>query len=185
VVERIPVPRLLSRSATMWLSIAAAVVGVPAVLAWAMITQPVGNQVAAVLLGVLFVGFLVWVVTRRIWLDPDRGLLVWETARVWRRSVSLADAPELRIRRSAGQALLQVRGKGRRTSSHLALVAVDMGGDRSQPPEVLRALADQIERWAPQRAGVVKQLRAQADHRAAGGEVRESPVARAHLAHLL
>ena len=127
------------------------------------------------------VGFVVFVVTRRIWLDPEHGRLVWEAAGVWRRSVALADASELQIRRSAGQALLQVRGKGRRTSSHLALVAVDMGGDRSQPPEVLRALADQIERWAPERGAVVRMLRAQADHVAAGGAVRESPVALAHL----
>ena len=69
-------------------------------------------------------------------------------------------------------------GVRRRTSP---LVAVDLGGDRSQSPEFLHALADQIERWAPQRGAVVKLLRAQADHVAAGGAVRESPVARAHL----
>ena len=44
------------------------------------------------------------------------------------------------------------------------------------------ALADQIERWAPQRVAVAKALRAQADHVAAGGSVRDSPLARAHLA---
>ena len=75
-----------------------------------------------------------------------------------------------------------MRGEGRRTSTYLPLVAVDLGGDRSQPPEFLRVLADQIERWAPERGAVVKLLRAQADHVAAGGDVRESPVARAHLA---
>jgi hypothetical protein len=64
----------------------------------------------------------------------------------------------------------------------VALVAVDHGGDRCQPPELLRALADQIERWAPHRGAVVKLLRARADHVAAGGPVWQSPVARAHLA---
>jgi hypothetical protein len=89
----------------------------------------------------------------------------------------------VRIRNNnAGQALLEVRGEGRRTSTYLPLVAVDLGGDRSQPPEFLGILADQIERWAPERGAVVKLLRAQADHMAAGGAVRESPVARAHLA---
>ncbi len=133
--------------------------------------------------GAVFVAFVAYLVTRRTWLDPDRGLLVREAAGVWRRSVAWADASELRVRSNgAGQALLQVRGAGRRTSTHLALVAVDMGGDRSLSPEFLRTLADQIERWAPERGAVVKLLRAQADHVAAGGTVRESPVARAHLA---
>ena len=71
-----------------------------------------------------------------------------------------ADASVVRIRgNNAGQALLEVRGQGRQTSAYLPLVAADLGGDRSQSPEFLNALADQIERWAPQRAAVVKQLR--------------------------
>lgn len=181
MAERIPVPRLLSRSATMWLSVAAAALGVPAVVVWAFLTQPVGNRVAAVVVGLLFLGFVVFLVTRRSWLDPDRGLLVREVGGVWRRSVAWADASELRVRSSGGQAMLEVRGAGRRTPTYLALVAVDLGGDRSLSPEFLRTLADQIERWAPQRGAVVKLLRAQADHVAAGGAVRESPVARAHL----
>jgi hypothetical protein len=121
-------------------------------------------------------------VARRTWLDPDRGLLVREVARVWRRSVAWDDASELRIRRSGGQALLQVRGAGRRTSVHVALVTVDLGGDRTLSPELLHNLADQIDRWAPHRGTVVRLLRAQAEHIAAGGTVRGSPVARAHLA---
>jgi hypothetical protein len=183
VAERIAVPRLLSRSGTMWLSMVAAAVGVPAVLDWALLTQPVGNQVAAAVVAVLFVGFVVFLMTRRTWLDPDRGVLVREVAGVWRRSVAWADAAQIRIRsNNAGQALLEVRGADRRTSAYLPLVAVDIGGDRSQAPEFLSALADEIERWAPQKEAVVKQLRAQADHVASGGAVRESPVARGHLA---
>lgn len=166
----------------MWLAVAAAAVGVPAIVAWAFLTQPVGNQVAAVAVGVLFVGFVVFLVTRRTWLDPDQGLLVREVAGVWRRSVAWADASEVRFRSNGGQALLEVRNKGARTSAYLPLVAVDVGGDRSLPPEFLRTLADEIERWAPDRSAVIKQLRAQADHMTAGGAVRESPVARAHLA---
>jgi hypothetical protein len=181
VAERIPVPRLLSRAATMWLSVVVAAVGVPAIVVWAFLTQPVGNRVAAVVVGVIFVGFVVFLMTRRTWLDPDRGLLVREVAGVWRRSVAWSDASELRVRSSGGQAMLEVRGAGRRTSAYLPLVAVDLGGDRSLPPEFLRTLADQVERWAPHRSAVIKQLRAQADHVAAGGTVRDSPVARAHL----
>jgi hypothetical protein len=166
----------------MWLAVAAAAVGVPAVVVWAFLTQPVGNRVAALAIAALFVGFAVFLVTRRTWLDPDRGLLVHEVAGVWRRPVAWADASEIGIRSNGGQALLEVRGKGRRTSSYVALVAVDVGGDRSLPPEFLLTLAEEIERWAPHRSAVIKQLRAQADHMAAGGGVRKSPVARAHLA---
>ena len=165
----------------MWLSVAAAAVGVPGVVAWALVAQPIVNQIAAVVGGLLFVCSVVFVVARRTWLDPDRGLLVREVAGVWRRSVAWDDASELRVRSSAGQASLEVRGSGRRTSAYVSLVAVDLGGDRSLPPAVLDTLADQIERWAPQRRAVVKLLRAQADHIAAGGSVRGSPVARAHL----
>lgn len=165
----------------MWLSVAAGALAVPAVVVWALFTQPVGNQAAAILIGALFVGFVVFVVTRRTWLDPDRGLVVREVAGVWRRSIGWADATELRVRRAGGQALLQVRGEGQRRSTYVPLVAVDVGGDRSQPPEFLTALADQVERWAPHRGAVVKLLRAQAEHVATGGDVRESPVALAHL----
>jgi hypothetical protein len=181
VTEPIPVPRLLSRSLTMWLCAAAAVVGGAAVVAWGILTQPAGNRVAAIVVGVLLVGFVVVAVFRKTWLDPDRGLLVREVAGVWRRSAAWAEADELRVRSAGGQALLQVRGSGRRSSAYVPLVAVDLGGDRSQSPEFLRTLADQVERWAPERGAVVKLLRAQAEHVAGGGTVRESPVARAHL----
>ena len=46
--DRVLVPRLLSRSVSMWLSVAAAALSIPAVLVWAFLTQPVGNQVAGV-----------------------------------------------------------------------------------------------------------------------------------------
>ena len=96
-------------------------------------------------------------------------------------SVPWAEAESVQVRsNNAGQALLQVEGA--RGSAYLPLVAVDVGGDRTQSPEFLTLLADEVERWAPQRGAVVKQLRAQADHVASGGSVRESPIARAHLA---
>jgi hypothetical protein len=167
----------------MWVSAIAAAVAIPAVVVWALITQPMTNQVAG-LVGVavllVFFGLLVF---RSTSLDTERGLVVRTICGVWDRPVAWAGASRVRIRNNnAGQALLEVRGEARRTSTYLPLVAVDLGGDRSQPPEVLRMLADQIERWAPERGAVVKLLRAQADHMTAGGAVRESPVARAHLA---
>ena len=177
--DRIPVPALLSRSASAWLSVAVTVLGVAGVVGWAVLTQPVANQVAAVVLAVVMLLLVGGLATRRTWLDPAQGLLVREVARVWRRPVAWADASVVRARsNNAGQLLLEVRGAGRRTSTYVPLVAVDAGGDRSQPSGFLRVLADQIETWAPQRAAVVKQLRAQADHLDGGGAVRESPLAR-------
>lgn len=182
MAERIPVPKLLSRSVSMWVSGVLALLAIPAVVVWAFLTQPVGNRVAAAVLGVAFVVFVAGLVVRRTWLDPARGELVRQSFGIWRQSVAWAEAEEVRVRANrGGQALLQVRGASARTSFYLPLVAVDLGGDRSQTPEVLRAVADEIERWAPGRGAVVRTLRAQADHLAEGGTVRESPVARAHL----
>ena len=119
---------------------------------------------------------------RRIFLDSGASAVVRDVWGLLPRTSRWADADVVKVRsNNAGQALLEVRGTGHRTSIHLPLVAVDLGGDRSQSPELLRALADQLETWAPHRAAVVRQLRAQADHVAGGGAVRESPLARAHL----
>ena len=183
MAERVRVPRLLSGSRSMWFSAIAAAVAIPAVVVWALLTQPVENQVAAVVVGALLLAFLGGMVFRTTSLDTERGLVVRTVCGVWQRSVAWADASVVRVRgNNAGQALLEVRGAGRRTSTYLPLVAADLGGDRTQSPELLRLLADQVERWSPERGAVVKLLRAQADHVATGGDVRESPVARAHLA---
>jgi hypothetical protein len=183
MAERIPVPRLLSRSRSMWVSAIVGFGSIPVLVVWALLTQPVTNQVAAVVFGAVIIGFFVPLIYRSTSLDTERGLVVRTICGVWDRPVAWAGASRVRIRNNnAGQALLEVRGEGRRTSTYLPLVAVDLGGDRSQAPEVLSMLADQIERWAPERGAVVKLLRAQADHMAAVGVVRESPVARAHLA---
>lgn len=179
---RIPVPGLRSRSASMWLSVLVAAVAVLGIVGWALATQPVTNQVAAVVLAVVLFGGLGALAARRSWMDTDRGTLVRRSWTLRQQEVAWSEASRLRLQPNhAGQLMLEVRGASRRASFHLPLVAVDLGGDRSQPPEVLRALADQIESWAPERASVARKLRAQADHLAGGGAVRESPLATAHL----
>jgi hypothetical protein len=179
--DRVAVPRLLSRSVTTWLSLAAAVVAVPAVVAWAWVTQP-DSRIPSVVVGVLLLGGLGILVSRRTWLDTRQGLVVHEVVFVFRRPTPWADAKVVKFTDNrVGQLMLEVRGAERRTSTYVPLVAVDMGGDRSQSPEFLGVLADQIESWSPQRAAVVTKLRAQAEHLRSGGPVRESPLARAHL----
>ena len=182
MADRVVVPRLLSRAPTMWLSVAAVVVGVPAVVGFLWATQP-DNRPFALALGVIVVVGALLLLVRRTWLDTARGTVVREVLLVRRQSVAWADAEVVKLTNNrAGQLMLEVRGAGRRTSIHLPLVAVDLGGDRSQSAEFLGVLADQIEHWAPQRSSVVTKLRAQAEHVASGGGVRESPLARAHLA---
>ena len=179
MADQVPVPRLLSRSPSMWVSLAVAVVGVLAVVGYYSLDS--ATRVPAIVVGVLFLGFFAVLLSRRTWIDTVNGRVVRETARVYRREVPWAEAQTVQVRsNNGGQALLQVQGRG--GSAYVPLVAVDLGGDRTQPPQFLELLADEIERWAPERGAVVKQLRAQAAHVAAGGSVRESPLALAHLA---
>lgn len=162
----------------MWLSVAAALVGVVIVLGYVGATQP-DNLPFVVVVAVLAVLGLVGLLGRRAWVDRTRGAVVRETFFVPRGPVAWADAERVAFTKNhAGVLLLEVRGVGRRTSLHLPVLAVDIGGDRCQDAGFLRLLADEIERWAPARASVVEQLRAQADHQAAGGDVRSSPLAR-------
>jgi len=179
MADQVAVPRLLSRSPSMWVSMAVAVVGVLAVVGYYSLDS--ATRVPAIVVGVLLLGFLAVLLSRRAWVDTDKGQVVRETARIYRREVPWAGARKVQVRsNNGGQAVLQVQGS--RGSAWIPLVAVDLGGDRSQPPEFLELLADEVERWAPERGAVIKQLRAQAAHIAAGGSVRESPMALAHLA---
>ena len=179
MADRVEVPRLLSREASTWIALGVAVVGIVGVVGYLALDST--TRVPAIIVGALLLLFLGVLVSRRTWLDTGRGTVVREAARVLRREVPWADAAAVQVRsNNVGQALLQV--KGRRGSAYIPLVAVDTGGDRTQSPEFLELLADQVERWAPERGAVVKQLRSQAAHVTSGGSVRESPIARAHLA---
>lgn len=161
----------------MWVSVGVAVLGVVAVLAWVGVTQP-GNRPFVVVGGVLLAACTLVVLGRRTWVDPAHGTIVRETLFVRSGAIAWADAAKVALTDNrAGQLLLEVRGAGRRTPVLVPLVAVDVGGDRAQGPDLLRLLANQVERWAPQHATVVARLRAQADHLAGGGDVRSSPLA--------
>ena len=174
---RIGVPRLLSRSVTMWLSAGVAAAGLVGVVVWALLTQPLVNQVCAVVLAVGLVLVLGFLIGRRTWIDTEVGVVGRDVWGLFPRTAAWAGADRVRvISTRGGQALLEVRGSGGRTSLHLPLVAVDLGGDRSQDPALLRVLADQVETWAPERRAVVDRLRAQADHLESGGAVRASPL---------
>jgi hypothetical protein len=149
---------------------------------WVFATQP-ENRPFVVGAAVLVCLGVVALLGRRTWLDTGSGEVVRTSFFVRRTAITWADADQVRFTNNrAGQLLLEVRGAGRRSSAYLPLVAVDLGGDRSQDPGFLRLLADQVETWAPQRRTVVEGLRAQAQHLDGGGAVRESPLARRYLA---
>jgi hypothetical protein len=160
--DRIMVPRLLSRSVTMWLSVGAAVVAMIAILVWAVLTQPLVNMVSGIVAVLIISGLLGFLIGRRTWVDTANGAVGRDVWGLLPRATRWADADQVRVRSNrGGQALLEVRGGGHRTSIYLPLVAVDLGGDRTQAPGFLRMLAEQIQTWAPQRTAVVDGLGAQ------------------------
>ena len=131
--ERISIPRLLSRSPSMWVSVSAAAVSIPVLVVWALLTQPVTNQVAAVVVGAVLLVFFALLIFRSTSLDTERGLVVRTICGVWDRRVAWAGAGVVRIRNNkAVQALLEVRGEGRRTSGIERRVGdLDRLGDRA------------------------------------------------------
>ena len=76
-------------------------------------------------------------------------------------------------------AVLWVAGTGVAVlrSIHLPVLALTDYVKQPQSPATLRALAGEVERWAPQRATVAEQLRRQAEHLEAGGSAEDSPLA--------
>jgi hypothetical protein len=149
---------MLSRSPTMWASIAATVLGLVGVSIY-YATDP-STRVAVLVVDAVLVAFFAVLLSRRVVIDTSAGTVTSETARVWRRTASWREAT------------LQTTAVGVRMLSvgpaHIPLAADDMGGKRSQPPELLTLLADQVERWAPEKVSVAQQLRALAAGRPPG-----------------
>jgi hypothetical protein len=171
--ERISVPRLSSRSSRVWslLTLVAVLVACAVVFA----TQPENRWAVLVFvpLAVLFVAFLL---VRSTWVETATGTAVQRTLLGSRRA-TLAGAGRVQLTTNRGGGLLlEVRGSGRR-AVYLPVLALTDYVRRSQPPAVLRALAGQVEAWAPQHKRVVRQLVQQAEHLEAGGTAEDSPLA--------
>ncbi len=179
--DRVALPRLLSRSWSAWAAVAAGFVGGLAVMGWYAATDPTNRPLA---LALMAVGLLcaVLVLARRRWLEPDTGDIVVQVLWLWRRRWRLAEASAVKvIANQAGQVLLRVEDGARRTPFQHALLARDLGGERTRSADHLSALAEQVERWAPRQQATAGALRAQADHLARGGTVADSPLARRFL----
>ena len=171
--ERVPVPNLATRSSVSWLvGTGLAVVGI---MVYVGVTQPANRWAVAVGAAVLLVVTL-WVVSSRMWVEPDTGTVVRESFWCRRRRVDLRSATSVAlVNNRAGALLLGI--KHRRTL-YLPVLALTDYVERSQPPEFLRFLADQVDAHAPRARRVAIQLRAQADFVAGGGAAAESPLAR-------
>ena len=147
--RRVVVPRMLSRQPSMWISIAVAAAGAVAVIAW-FASKP-ETRLSALVLGVLYVGFVVVLLSRRVVIDTKRGTVTREMLWVLRRS---APWDEAKLQTTPAKVRLLSVGP-----SHIPIAADDLGGTRAQSPEFVTFLADQVERWAPGKRSVVRELR--------------------------
>jgi hypothetical protein len=172
--DRLPVPRLTSRSGLLWSL--ATLVAVLAGCASVFVTQPQNRWAVLVFVpvAVLFVAFLL---VRSTWVETGTGTVVHRTL-LGSRRVPLAEAGRLRlVTNRGGGLLLQVRRRGSRRAVHLPVLALTDYVRRSQDPATLRALAGQVEAFAPQRTRVAEQLVRQAEHLESGGSAEDSPLA--------
>ena len=171
--ERVPLPRLTSRSAVGW-AVGTLVVLVVSLAVLAAVQPSYG--VPAAVVAVLAVLAAVVVSTRRLWLEPAEGRLVVQRLGVLRRSAGLGDARSVALvdNRGGGLNLTVVPASGRAVVVPVLLLSDYV--QASQPPGLLRLLADQVETHAD-RSAVPAVLRAQADHLGAGGTAADSPFA--------
>lgn len=160
----------------MWLSALATLVGGVGVTVWGLLTREGLDRVMVMFLAVVIVVGTVLAVWRHTWVDTGAGTISRSIARVLTRSVAWAEASIIDLEPTWG-GQVHLRVKGRAGTIRTTLAAVDPGGDRCMDPGQLRLLADEIARWAPDRARVVATLQAQAEHLESGGGVRQSPLA--------
>lgn len=163
--------RLSSRNLVGWL--AGTAVLVLGVLGTVALTQPENRWAVAVVSGLLVLVVLL-VTTSRTWIEPGSGTVVREVLG-WRRRVRWGSATTIAlVPNRAGVLLLGIR---QRRWTYLPVLALTDYVQRSQPPELLYLLADQIDRFAPTAHPVAVQLRGQADQLVAGVPAVSSPLA--------
>ncbi|QGQ20584.1 hypothetical protein GC089_17060 [Cellulomonas sp. JZ18] len=169
------VPELRSRSWYRWVT--ATFVAVLVMMAWVAVTQPENRVWVAVTLPLmgLWVTFLV---RRSVTFDPGTGVVTRTVVGVSRELRLVPGTEVALVPNGAGALLLALRPPGARRRTYLLILSMTDYVEASQPPELLRGLADTLERFCgPATRAVVRQLREQADHVAGGGTARTSPLA--------
>src|SRR4051794_22198138 len=172
--ERVPVPRLTSRSALVW--VVGTLVVLLAVMGFLAVSQP-QYAVPAVVVALLALVAGVGIASRRQWLEPGTGRFTVEWLWSMRRSVNLADASTVRLVDNRGGGLMLAVGPRSGRPMMVPVLLLSDYVQESQPADLLRLLADQVDAFAPQPGKVPGRLRRQAEHVAAGGPAAESPLA--------
>ncbi|WP_454049477.1 hypothetical protein [Cellulomonas sp. Marseille-Q8402] len=166
------------RSASLKRWLLFAVIGAVAVSVHGAVTDP-ENRVFAVLALPLLALFMLVVTWRSTWVDPVAGTVTWVRWRCYRRSASLGPETSVDlVMTGVGTLLVRVRYPGSRRRLYVLVLSLTQYVERSREPELLRLLADTLERCGTGGGEVlVPVLRAQAEHVEAGGDVRSSPLA--------
>lgn len=124
---------------------------------------------------------LVWAVRtvgrRPLRLDPVTGTLTVPHRWCLRRRVRLSAARSVSLVDNGRRYLVLAVDDGGR-GTRVPLLRVSRRVQRSQSPEALSVLADQLARQVPRSSEVVAQLRVQATFLAGGGDLARSPLAR-------
>lgn len=169
------IPKLTSRSGWRW--IVATVVALVVVGVYVGMTQPDNRIFVVTVLPafLLFFTVLSWFST---WLDPVAGTAFRVRCRLWRTTVRLEPSTSVSLVSDRGGTLLLRARPAEGRGLHVPVVARTDYVEKSQPPALLRQLADTVEQH---RAGgarpVAEGLRKQAAHLEAGGTVATSPLA--------
>ena len=170
--ERVTIQPLTSRTGSVWLT--GTVVLVAGVLGYLAATRPDQRSLIAVIALVIVIAVL-GLLSRRTWIEPANGTVVRETFWSWRRRAELSSATAVALVDNRSGGLLLRISDGR--NMQLPLLLLSDYVQRSQPPKVLRLLADQVDRHVPNGGRVAQQLHRQADFIAAGGPAVQSPLA--------
>jgi hypothetical protein len=170
--ERVAIPALTSRSGAIWLT--GTLVLVVGLLGYVAVTQPQHRWAVAVVALLLVLAGLT-LASPATWVEPATGAVVREILRCRRRRVALRSATSVALVDNRAGSLLLAVTDGR--TVYLPVLALTDYVQRSQSPEILRLLAELIDRDAPATSRVAPQLRGQADFVASGGSPERSPLA--------
>lgn len=166
-------PRLATRSSRAW--VVGTGIALVVVLGGIVVAQPANAPFAAGFLAVLgLVGGVL--LSSRVRLDDQAGTITRTRWLSRRRRVELAGATDVRLVDNRGGGLnLTVRSP--QGTVLVPVLVLSAYVEASQPPDLLRRLADLMERDVPRARDVATALRAQATHLERGGDAATSPMA--------
>lgn len=165
------------RSRSLWAAIWFVVLALPAVDAWVWVTDPANRPWTVLTLPAVYLALVA--MTMRVELTTDPAALTWRSPLAWWRSTApLNSRTTVQLRGAGSTVSLHAHADGRRVGVSVDVLAATEYVQRSREPDELEALAEAV-RSSGARGGheVARQLRAQAAHVRAGGDVASSPLA--------